>query len=98
MSKKKVIDKAYEILQDQKQKFRKQDVKLIIDATFDAMKQLLLAGEEINLYTFGVFCIRMSKERMGRNPQTGKEMILHPKRSLKFRVAKEFQVAMRNQA
>ena len=45
----------------------------------------LAAGESVKLSSFGSFGIREKGERVGRNPKTGKEVPITPRRVLVFR-------------
>lgn len=56
-------------------------VKSIISAVADA----LVTGERVKLSSFGTFLIRKKGGRMGRNPKTGEEVPITPRRVLVFR-------------
>jgi len=45
----------------------------------------LARGETVKLSSFGSFGIRQKGERVGRNPKTGEEVPIHPRRVLTFR-------------
>ncbi len=45
----------------------------------------LVRGEQVKLSSFGTFSIRDKKERIGRNPKTGDEVPIEPRRVLSFR-------------
>jgi integration host factor subunit alpha len=45
----------------------------------------LAEGEAVKLSSFGSFNIRQKGERVGRNPKTGKEVPITPRRVLVFR-------------
>jgi integration host factor subunit alpha len=45
----------------------------------------LARGESVKLSSFGSFGIRQKGERMGRNPKTGDEVPITPRRVLVFR-------------
>ena len=49
------------------------------------IKVTLASGEDIMITGFGKFCVREKKERRGRNPATGVEMTITPRRILTFR-------------
>ena len=52
-------------------------------------------GEKVQITGFGTFVIRQKRERRGRNPQTGEEMVIKPRRSVVFRPSKLFGAARR---
>ena len=45
----------------------------------------LEAGEEVKLSSFGTFSVQSKRERVGRNPKTGVEATITPRRVLSFR-------------
>lgn len=45
----------------------------------------LARGEAVKLSSFGTFAVRQKAERMGRNPKTGNEVPIAPRRVLVFR-------------
>lgn len=56
-------------------------VELVLSEISDA----LAAGEPVKLSSFGSFGIREKGERIGRNPKTGEEVPITPRRVLVFR-------------
>lgn len=63
----------------------------IVNAVFDSMKQALVSDERIELRGFGSFSIRNYDARVGRNPRTGEEVQVPPKKSVHFKVGKELK-------
>lgn len=45
-----------------------------LDAAIDAISGAMTQGDSVTLIGFGTFKVSERAERMGRNPQTGKEM------------------------
>ena len=45
----------------------------------------LEAGEDVKLSSFGTFSVQSKRERVGRNPKTGVEATITPRRVLSFR-------------
>jgi integration host factor subunit alpha len=62
----------------------------LVDVIFETIKRRLETGEKVQITGFGTFVIRQKRERRGRNPQTGEEMIIRPRRSVVFRASKLF--------
>jgi integration host factor subunit alpha len=56
-----------------------------VEAMLEIIKSTLASGEDVLISGFGKFCIKTKKERRGRNPATGGEMILAPRRVVTFR-------------
>ena len=48
--------------------------KTALDAAIDAISGAMAGGDSVTLIGFGTFKVSERAERMGRNPQTGKEM------------------------
>jgi len=61
------------------------DVKKVVQMTFDTIVDALARGEKIELRNFGVFKTKSRKGRMGRNPRTGTQVPVLPKRVAIFK-------------
>ncbi|MFC1624103.1 HU family DNA-binding protein [Candidatus Omnitrophota bacterium] len=61
------------------------DVKKTVQMTFDIIIDTLAKGEKIELRNFGVFKTKSRKGRMGRNPRTGQQVPVAPKRVAVFK-------------
>ena len=62
----------------------------LVEIIFESIKRRLGTGEKVQITGFGTFVIRQKRERRGRNPQTGEEMLIKPRRSVVFRPSKLF--------
>ncbi|MDA8870253.1 integration host factor subunit alpha [Rhizobiaceae bacterium] len=54
----------------------------------DVIEEICVAatrGEHIKLSSFGTFSIRSKNERIGRNPKTGEEVPITPRRVMSFK-------------
>jgi len=49
------------------------------------MKRSLESGEDVMISGFGKFCVKEKKERRGRNPSTGEDMVLEPRKVVTFK-------------
>lgn len=58
-----------------------------IEAILDHMCEALRNGENVKISGFGSFVLRDKKERIGRNPKTGIEVPITPRRVLTFRAS-----------
>jgi DNA-binding protein HU-beta len=63
----------------------KTDAKKAVEAFFNATRVSLRKGEKISLVGFGTFSVRNRRARKGRNPQTGKELIIAFKEIIIFK-------------
>ena len=61
------------------------DVELAVKAIFDRMSRQLVEGDRIELRGFGSFSLHKRRARVGRNPKTGVEATITPRRVLSFR-------------
>ncbi|HUJ73851.1 MAG TPA: HU family DNA-binding protein [bacterium] len=66
----------------------------VIDATLGEVRELLKKGGSISFTGFGSFGVSRRARRKGRNPQTGKEMIIAAQRVAKFRAGKGLREAV----
>ncbi len=57
----------------------------IIDLAMEAITEALGRGESVQFIGFGTFSVQERKARIGRNPQTGKEMKIPAKKVVRFR-------------
>ncbi|MEQ1698433.1 MAG: integration host factor subunit alpha [Hyphomicrobiaceae bacterium] len=57
----------------------------LVELILSEISVTLAAGESVKLSSFGSFGIREKGERVGRNPKTGKEVPITPRRVLVFR-------------
>ncbi len=56
-------------------------VELVLDCICKAAAQ----GENVKLSSFGTFHVRTKRERLGRNPKTGQEVPITPRRVMTFK-------------
>ncbi len=61
------------------------DVKRVVQRTLDYLIEALKEGKTIELRNFGVFKVRQRAPRRGRNPKTGEEVPVPPKRVVVFK-------------
>jgi integration host factor subunit alpha len=57
----------------------------MVNAVLDLVSDALVDGQSVKLSSFGTFMVRSKRERMGRNPKTGEEVPITPRRVLVFR-------------
>ena len=58
-----------------------------VDIILDEIAESLIEGEMVKLSTFGTFTVRQKGERVGRNPKTGVEVAIKPRKVLSFRAS-----------
>lgn len=57
----------------------------IFEMALDEIRDTLVRGEPVKLRSFGNFAVRSKRERIGRNPRTGVEAPIAPRRVVTFR-------------
>ena len=67
------------------------EAEQIIVEIFDSMSDTLVAGDRIEVRNFGNFEIREYDGYTGRNPMTGEEITVTPKKTPFFKVGKELK-------
>ncbi len=59
----------------------------LVELVLGQISQTLAAGEGVKLSSFGSFGVRAKGQRIGRNPKTGEEVPITPRRVLVFRAS-----------
>ncbi len=59
----------------------------LVEAVLDEMSDAILREGALKVSSFGSFAVRSKKERVGRNPKTGVEVPITPRKVLVFRAS-----------
>ena len=57
----------------------------LVESVLEHMSASLVRGEQVKISSFGTFSVRDKSARIGRNPKTGEEVPINPRRMLTFR-------------
>lgn len=57
----------------------------MVETILDRIANALVSGDTVKISSFGTFAVREKGARMGRNPKTGEEVPIDPRRVLVFR-------------
>ncbi len=57
----------------------------LVESVLDEVSDALVRGEMVKISSFGTFSVRGKTARIGRNPKTGEEVPIEPRRVLTFR-------------
>ena len=57
----------------------------LVEMVLDEISDCLVRGESVKLSSFGSFLVRSKGERVGRNPKTGEEVPISPRRVMVFK-------------
>lgn len=89
MTKADLVEKIFE-----KIGLSKKEAQDIIEILFDTMKQAFIEGESIKISGFGTFNVRKKMARRGRNPKTGEDLEISPRRVITFRASNQLKASM----
>ncbi len=59
----------------------------MVENVLKEVSDTLTQGETVKISSFGSFSVRQKGERIGRNPKTGEEVPIKPRRVLVFRAS-----------
>jgi len=93
MTKVDIVENIYE-----KVGFSKKEVAKIVESIFDIIKDGLQQEEKIKISGFGNFIVRKKRARRGRNPQTGDDIEISPRRILTFKPSQVLKGALNHPA
>ena len=57
----------------------------IVESLLEIIKSTLEGGDDVLVSGFGKFCVNEKAERRGRNPATGEDLMLAPRRVVTFK-------------
>ena len=80
LTKARIIDEIQEQLN-----FSKKETTDIVETLLEIMKRTMSDGDDVLISGFGKFCVKEKKQRRGRNPATGQDMMLAPRRVVTFK-------------
>jgi len=59
----------------------------LVESILSMISETLIAGTSVKISSFGTFAVRQKSERIGRNPKTGDEVPISPRRVLTFKAS-----------
>jgi integration host factor subunit alpha len=59
----------------------------LVETVLDQITDCVVRGEAVKLSSFGTFMVRPKGRRIGRNPKTGEEVPISPRRVLVFKAS-----------
>ncbi len=63
----------------------------IVETLLELIKSSLESGDDVLVSGFGKFCVKEKRERKGRNPLTGENLMLAPRRVVTFRCSRQLR-------
>jgi integration host factor subunit alpha len=70
----------------------------LLETVLERMSAALEAGEAVKISAFGTFLVRQKGQRVGRNPKTGIEVPILPRKVLSFRPSQVLKARINNEA
>ena len=64
----------------------------LLETVLEKISETLITGESVKISSFGTFSIRSKSERIGRNPKTGIEVPITPRRVINFRPSQQLRL------
>jgi len=74
--------------------FTKKKSSETVETILELIKSELESGEDVLISGFGKFCVKDKRERRGRNPATGEDMMLAARRVVTFRSSGKLRESM----
>ncbi len=65
--------------------FPKNKSSEIVETLLEIIKRTLTNSEDVLISGFGKFCVKEKRERKGRNPATGEDLMLKPRKIVTFK-------------
>ncbi len=69
----------------------------ILETLLEIIKSTLASGEDVLVSGFGKFCVKEKRERKGRNPATGDDLMLEPRKVVTFRCSGKLRETVNGQ-
>ncbi len=91
MTKQDIIDILSEQLATNGQKTQRKHLKLIVECTFNVFIDLLAKEGRIEVRNFGIFNVKKTPARVGRNPVSGEEAAVPARNIVQFKAGKSMK-------
>jgi DNA-binding protein HU-beta len=72
----------------------KKEAETVVNSVLSSIKEAVVNEERVALADFGSFDVKIRKARKGRNPQTGEEIQIAEKKTIRFRPATSWDDAV----
>ncbi len=91
MTKQDIIDILSERLSKYRHKTQRKHLMLIVDCTFNVFIDLLAKEGRIEVRNFGIFNVKKTPARVGRNPLTGEKAAIPARNIVQFKAGKSMK-------
>ena len=69
----------------------------MVETLLEIIKRTLESGEDVLISGFGKFCVKEKAERKGRNPATGDDLMLKPRKVVTFKCSGKLRDQINNE-
>jgi integration host factor subunit alpha len=76
--------------------FSKNHSSEIVETLLELIKRSLESGDDVLVSGFGKFCVKEKRERKGRNPASGEDLMLAPRRVVTFKCSGKLRDKINN--
>jgi integration host factor subunit alpha len=77
--------------------FQKKRTIEIVENLLELIKSSLASGDDVLISGFGKFCVKEKRQRKGRNPATGEDMMLTARRVVTFKCSGQLREKINQQ-
>jgi integration host factor subunit alpha len=70
----------------------------LTETLLEIIKKALESGDDVLISNFGKFCVREKRARKGRNPSTGEDMMLEPRKVVTFKCSGKLKKKLNGQS
>ena len=94
LTKQDLLDAIKNQLAEKRTDLTKADVEAVSDALWETVKKELAEGNVVPIAGFGIFELKESAERTGRNPQSGEAITIAASKAVRFKLAAPFKAQL----
>lgn len=94
LSKHELIDAVKSLIAEKHPDITKADVEVVTDSLWEAIRNEIAQGNVVPVPGFGIFELKESPERTGRNPQSGEPITIAAAKAVRFKLAAPFKAQL----
>ncbi len=94
LTKQDLIDAVKTQIAEKRPDITKTDVEAVSEALWETIRNELAEGNTVPITGFGIFELKESAEREGRNPQSGEPITIAASKSVRFKLAAPFKAQL----
>ncbi|HUL12146.1 MAG TPA: HU family DNA-binding protein [Methylococcaceae bacterium] len=94
LTKQELIDAVKSQIAEKRPEVTKADVEAITESLWETIRNEVAAGNVVPIPGFGIFELKESAERTGRNPQSGETITIAASKAVRFKLAAPFKAQL----